>query len=329
MQGFLFRILLFWTVSKNLLLAWYEKRIFSLKANDCNQQRAFSGVVDVVEGDSFTLCCDVNRPANWTKNGVDVMALELNDNDSNRFKIEENSLGIRTHLSVSRAMYEQDNEVAYQCVATSPSGDAVVAERKVRVRRKAEVSFHGPRSLVVEATVGDNVALNCSGRHLFFIKWFKDGLFAGGASRYRVSSWRQHSHAIRGTVLYITSVQILDGGRYECRGYPQWGTLHRVVTVTLEVFPTEPPRFLEEPRSVLAHLNTTVSLRCSVVGRPRPRLYWIREGKVGGYRERLSGHVDVVTIRSLSHEDEGAYYCVAENSVASVPSSPAVISIIV
>ena len=31
MQGFLFRILLFWTVSKNLLLAWYEKRIFSRK----------------------------------------------------------------------------------------------------------------------------------------------------------------------------------------------------------------------------------------------------------------------------------------------------------
>ncbi|XP_065828718.1 neogenin-like isoform X2 [Oscarella lobularis] len=291
---------------------------FGDAADYCSRLESIPTVENVQESESFTLCCDVgHRPTDWTKDGETITF-----KPGSRYEREKNWRGFLTHLQVAKATYEDDNGTVYRCTG----GDRETSIM-VKVHPKAVVSLREPllNGFRLEAFAGESVLLNCTGYHLKFLQWYDEEAKYVHSPRFHITH-RKSNSVERNSVLVINPVRAVDEGQYTCSGPPLYGRHHPFVTLSLRVLQPEAPRFLIVPQSMLS--RDRVSLSCSAVGLPSPRLYWIRESRSGGIREKININGNL-TIESLKPSDEGAYYCVAENLVTSIRSAPAVISIII
>jgi len=84
------------------------------------------------------------------------------------------------------------------------------------------------------------------------------------------------------------------------------------------VFLSAGPKFIQQPKDLIANEGTTAKFSCIAVGEPQPNTFWIREGKGtpmfpqakydGRYFVTKSGELE---ISNVQRGDEGIYSCTA------------------
>uniref|UniRef100_A0A0R3RPP0 Hemicentin-1 n=1 Tax=Elaeophora elaphi TaxID=1147741 RepID=A0A0R3RPP0_9BILA len=80
------------------------------------------------------------------------------------------------------------------------------------------------------------------------------------------------------------------------------------------------PRFIRSPRTQKVLPGTVTDLHCSAIGRPKPRIVWMRNGAfLAGLSQPSAGH-SILRVKVESNDDLGDYVCLAQNSVGSVSS---------
>lgn len=88
---------------------------------------------------------------------------------------------------------------------------------------------------------------------------------------------------------------------------------------TCNYFSLDPAEIKKPPDSVFSlKVGLSTSVNCDASGFPPPRLEWIR-GSGGPTTVRRNNSAAVLELNSVSEEDEGYYYCVAENTLVNPP----------
>lgn len=81
---------------------------------------------------------------------------------------------------------------------------------------------------------------------------------------------------------------------------------------------SEKPYFSQEPEDSIVLVGDTASFQCEVRGMPQPEVNWYRQDTnmpAGGRAEPIDGGL---RIRDARLEDEGLYFCQANNELGSV-----------
>ncbi|XP_076310249.1 lachesin-like [Tachypleus tridentatus] len=179
----------------------------------------------------------------------------------------------------------------------------------------------------IVVNIGDDVDLECSVEYAsqYPVLWAKinynnpfNNLFVSSDSskilpdpRYSVV---QNTDGTTNTyTLQITKIQEIDAGLYQCQVII--GTNDKIKADVL-VYVRIPPVISDNStRSSITSTGATISLNCYASGYPDPQISWRRENNdllpsgVAVYRG------NVLTIHSITKEDRGTYYCVADNGV--------------
>ncbi|XP_042348491.1 neural cell adhesion molecule L1-like protein isoform X2 [Plectropomus leopardus] len=116
-----------------------------------------------------------------------------------------------------------------------------------------------------------------------------------------------------GKLLFISSVDEMDDGKYMCRAQNSAGEAVHYFDVIVE----EPPKWLTEPpQSQLTVIGSDVHIKCSVSGKPPPDITWRRNGEFFRDDPKSNRRVldDTVVLHDASPEDSAVYQCEASNS---------------
>ncbi|XP_066569159.1 roundabout homolog 3 isoform X2 [Amia ocellicauda] len=187
--------------------------------------------------------------------------------------------------------------------------------------------FHSPMSQTVRA--GDSVFFQCvSGDSLppAQISWQKEGqLFTKGGQiqgEYGGGNYKK----ISGT-LHIPAVSKEDEGKYVCVTYNSVLGVHlysEPASLTVEVLPSRLV-ISQGPENLTVPLETEAVLHCSVQGFPFPVVQWYKNNQPLENRThlRLEDQGQLLVFKNVSVEDEGSYYCEAQNGVDTVTSQAA------
>ena len=80
----------------------------------------------------------------------------------------------------------------------------------------------------------------------------------------------------------------------------------------MNVFSTDPLRFLIEPRNQTAFINESVWFHCAATGSPKPKITWLKADQGGRplneekYRAYANGSL---RIKDVQYSDMGRYFC--------------------
>ncbi|CAG0923386.1 unnamed protein product [Notodromas monacha] len=173
--------------------------------------------------------------------------------------------------------------------------------------------------------LGDTTELTCSVQYAFdyTVLWVKiDPDQPGGAiplskgtslilpeTRFAL----RHNTASSTYVLQMKDIQDTDAGIYQCQVLI---STQNIISRNVKVSVRQPPVISDDStRSVVATVGEDVTLECYASGFPNPRVSWRRKNNAilptGGAVYRGNK----LRIPSVSKDDRGTYYCVAENAV--------------
>uniref|UniRef100_UPI00358F08DF basement membrane-specific heparan sulfate proteoglycan core protein isoform X2 n=1 Tax=Myxine glutinosa TaxID=7769 RepID=UPI00358F08DF len=154
-----------------------------------------------------------------------------------------------------------------------------------------------PNNLVV--AVGEVLRLQClaHGTPPLQLQWEK----VNGSLPARSSN--------RDGVLQINLATVSDSGTYRCLVRNHAGQAEALTTVAVR----SPPAVRATPRIEVKPPGGTTTLRCLVLGEPRPRLTWSRQGAPLPSQHTMLENDLVLT--NLRREDAGVYFCRASNSL--------------
>ena len=97
---------------------------------------------------------------------------------------------------------------------------------------------------------------------------------------------------------------------------------------------TDPPKFLKQPSGDTKSEGQSVSLECQIEGKPKPTVTWLKDGvevnSTGDSRITASNNLNTWTlaITQLNRNDEGSYTCQANNSLQTITSATANLTVI-
>ncbi|TRY86125.1 hypothetical protein DNTS_030200 [Danionella cerebrum] len=115
-----------------------------------------------------------------------------------------------------------------------------------------------------------------------------------------------------GALLTIANVALSNQGGYRCIGTTPQGKFTATATLSLR----QPPQVRVSPGGQLRVLvGESVTLDCSVSGKPRPSISWIRKGTGGETQLAHTGSETSARLQvtMMSSEDAGTYLCRAQN----------------
>ncbi|KAG9354594.1 hypothetical protein JZ751_001307, partial [Albula glossodonta] len=123
-----------------------------------------------------------------------------------------------------------------------------------------------------------------------------------------------------GQVLQIPRVRKEDAGKYTCQAVNEAGEDRMHFELEVLVTPViggQADEFIEE---VMAVVNSTVQLACTVSGNPEPAISWLRDGLpvYSGPQIQILEDGKLLEIASVQVADMAGYLCVAENKVGAV-----------
>lgn len=178
----------------------------------------------------------------------------------------------------------------------------------------------------VDAILGENIIFECSVLYMMTgrpILWkymtntssitLNDGLKSLDSSKYRISQGTSQL-SIR---LEIMSVAYSSAGTYLCEVFYDDRSTEIRRSRRVDVY--ELPRFEIQDTSfeTAASVGDSITLRCSAVGMPLPRLYWLRSAGsssvIRDYGRQVEGNT--IVFNSVQASDRGTYICNAINRI--------------
>jgi hypothetical protein len=123
----------------------------------------------------------------------------------------------------------------------------------------------------------------------------------------------------RSVVPQVRDIQETDAGIYQCQVLI---STQNVISAEVKLSVRRPPVISDDStRSVVAVVGESVTLYCRATGYPTPRVSWRRQNNALLPSGAAVHRGEVLEIRSVSKDDRGTYYCVAENYVGKGESS--------
>ncbi|KAL6119840.1 chl1 [Pungitius sinensis] len=120
-----------------------------------------------------------------------------------------------------------------------------------------------------------------------------------------------------GKLLFISSIDESDGGKYMCKAQNSAGEVVHYLDVIVE----DPPKWeTEPPQSQLTVIGTDVHIKCSVSGKPPPDITWRRNGDLFIDDPESNKHVfdDTLVLLNAGGQDSAVYQCEASNTHGSI-----------
>ncbi|XP_066014896.1 hemicentin-1-like [Pocillopora verrucosa] len=268
----------------------------------------------VKERENLTLFCNASGSSlriSWKKNGSGI-----NPSEDSRILLSRDNVQL-TIVNVSR----KDNG-AYQCVASNEVGSATSNAAIVNVQLTPAIETHPQADLVKE---GENLTLFCNATgSSLTISWTKNG----SAINSDEDVWMRFS--TDNEQLAITNVSRKDNGAYRCVASNNVGNATSNAAIVTVRFA---PEISESPRDTTEVEGQTAVFNCVVGGYPTPDVAWEKDGvelNVAAHA-RLSvsfnnGNRQLI-ITNVQQSDAGQYRCVANNSLDTVTSSPATLTV--
>ncbi|XP_035291447.1 hemicentin-1 [Anguilla anguilla] len=242
-------------------------------------------------------------------------------------------VGIRVDghvLHLDRALLSHEGQ--YTCVVSNAAGEA---KRDFHVTVQVPPVFHrvnnGPAAWGLgeeeeggdggeemmerrEVVLGHTISLSCESNAIPppRLSWYRDGR--------KLSTSDGVVLLPGGQVLQIPRVRKEDAGKYTCQAVNEAGEDRMHFDLEVLVPPTiigQADEFMEE---VMAVVNSTVQLGCSVSGNPAPAISWLRDGLplYSGPQLHILEDGKLLEIVSVQVSDMAGYLCVAENKVGAV-----------
>ncbi|XP_043941249.1 hemicentin-1 [Protopterus annectens] len=195
----------------------------------------------------------------------------------------------------------------YKCRAINVAG---TDERFYNLQVYVPPSISGS-SETVAVVVNDPVRLECEARGIPApsLTWLKDGS--------PVSSFSDGLQILSGgRILFLTSTQISDTGKYTCVAVNAAGEQQRDFTLRVHV----PPNIVGEEQNVSVIINQAVLLQCQSNAIPPPTLQWLKDSRPLIKKPGLTVSEDGSTLKieAAQVQDMGRYTCEATNVAGKV-----------
>ncbi|MBL9208888.1 MAG: immunoglobulin domain-containing protein [Opitutaceae bacterium] len=194
---------------------------------------------------------------------------------------------------------------SYTCVATNASGPVTSNAATLTVNAAAAMpSFTAhPASQTVAPGANVTFTATATGSPTPTLQWQKNGSPLAGQT---------------GPSLTLSNVQAADAGSYTCVATNASGSVTSNSAALTVTAATAAPAFTTQPASQTVNAGTTVTFTVAVSGSPTPTLQWRKNGSA------LAGQTgSSLTLANVQSADEGAYTCVATNSVSVATSATA------
>ncbi|XP_016113735.1 B-cell receptor CD22-like [Sinocyclocheilus grahami] len=205
---------------------------------------SITGSGEIVEGDSVTLSCSSDPPAeiSWFKGGTFV--------------------GSGRIYSISNISSDHSGE--YKCKSRNKHGETYSDAVTLNI-------MYPPKSVSVsispsgEIMEGDSVALSCSSdsNPPAEISWFKGGTIVGS-----------------GRIYSISKISSDHSGEYKCKSRNQHGEKYSAVTLNLKYPPRNVSVFLNGSGEIVE--GDSVTLNCSSDSNPPAEISWFKGGTIVG-----------------------------------------------
>uniref|UniRef100_A0A8C1WZG3 Ig-like domain-containing protein n=1 Tax=Cyprinus carpio TaxID=7962 RepID=A0A8C1WZG3_CYPCA len=113
-----------------------------------------------------------------------------------------------------------------------------------------------------------------------------------------------------GAVLTITDVRLSNQGGYRCIATNAQGKGTNTASLTIR----QPPEVRVKPSAPLSvHAGESVTLECSVTGKPRPSISWTKQGSEAELVSTTTDTTASLQVTVMSAEDAGIFVCRAQS----------------
>ncbi|XP_043196587.1 roundabout homolog 2-like [Amphibalanus amphitrite] len=260
----------------------------------------------VARGQPVTLNCKAEgRPppqVHWFKDGQQLAEV------AGRFFLHGSSLYFMEVVQNRK----EDDAGTYWCEATNAHGSARSRNATLDIAVLRDEFRVSPQDVQVAQT--ETVRLQCApprGHPPPDLSWRRneEPLAVTGSRRLRLAPDGD---------LVISDVRHHDEGSYSCVARNVAGERHsRPARLTVHV----KPFFLRPPEDITSVVSRRAELTCQVAGDPQPQIVWRRMGAELPLGRVLVTEDKSLRIDDVRLEDEGEYFCRAENAVGSVTGS--------
>ncbi|XP_060074132.1 myosin light chain kinase, smooth muscle-like [Ylistrum balloti] len=284
------------------------------RPSGCPEIRTTLKEVLTLEGSSAILECAVTcspiPTVSWSK---DNKAL----GSSVRYETKFDSSSGKATLTIKSAGMNDMGE--YKCNFRNPLGEAETTSKLI-VKKKATRKPEFKKRLKEQSvTEGQAVELECVIKEASTVSWYKDGIIQRNSA-----DFKQTFDGVTAK-LEISEIFLDDKGEYACVAKNDLGETKTVCKINVKETASDAnvaPIFLTKPSSKILNGGDTLLLDCDVIGTPKPKICWTRDGNEltsnHGCKETYDGRVATLRISDASKDDSGKYECTAENNEGKV-----------
>ncbi len=199
---------------------------------------------------------------------------------------------------------------SYTCVATNTTGSITSAAAALTLNAAAPAFTTQPASQAVNSGVTVNFTVVATGLPTPTLQWRKNGTALSGQTS---------------TGLSLVNVQTADAGSYTCVATNASGSATSTaaaLTINAVPVPDVAPVFTAQPAAQTSPTGGNVTFSVAVTGSPTPALQWRKDGAA------LLGQISSsLSLANVQFSDAASYTCTAKNSVGSVTSVTATLTV--
>ncbi|KAG8556198.1 hypothetical protein GDO81_017962 [Engystomops pustulosus] len=250
-------------------------------------QKEYIATVD----ESVTMVCEVyGNPApqiSWHKDGSPL-----------------SGQGIISNGALQIASVQPDDAGQYMCVAENIAG-SVTADIILSVLIPPQI-IKNAKNQVVRQSFQVFIPCTAHGNPTPKISWKKNNIsIKNTTGKYEVLTTGE---------LVMHNAEKVDAGSYTCTAINVAGKDSHTVSLDIHYAPS----FTELPLNVSLNKGEKLSLSCKTEGNPLPKISWLHEDRIIVAQPGQSKFMTDLVIERILKEEEGAYTCIAENTVSSI-----------